>query len=199
MIWRERRVLLIVLGVLLAANTVFFFTYRVQHENRLKDLEVRLDQAKGQLAEAQRSRVAAETQLAGYRQAEKDIRQIYDVEWSTERQRLTAFIGEVMRLGTVSQLVPRSYAFTGTASKGPKGAASAASNAIEVGVAFPVEGTYQQVRQLINLLETSDQFVIIDQIGLSQTNGDRLAVTVRVKTLFRDTSSPPPRVTNQEL
>ena len=36
MIWREKRVLLIVLGVLLAANTVFFFTYRVQYKNRLQ-------------------------------------------------------------------------------------------------------------------------------------------------------------------
>src|SRR5438874_2592741 len=32
MIWREKRILLIVLGLLLAANTVFFFTYRVRYE-----------------------------------------------------------------------------------------------------------------------------------------------------------------------
>lgn len=195
MIWREKRVLLIVLGVLLAANTIFFFTYRVQYESRLRDLEGRLDQAKGQLDEAKRSRVAAEAQLAAYRKADKDIRQIYEVEWSTEKQRLTAFIAEVMRLGTVSQLVPKSYSFTGTAAKGPK---TLTSKAIEVGVAFPVEGTYQQIRRLINLLEISDQFVIIDQISLSSGSGDKLNMTIRVKTLFRDTAAPP-RTPNQDL
>ena len=197
MIWQERRVLLIVLGVLLAVNAIFFFTYRVQYENRLRDLQSRLDQSKAQLEEARRSRVGAESQLAAYRKADSDIRQIYDVEWSTEPQRLTAFIGEIMRLGTVSQLVPKNYSFTGTAMKGPKGPGP---NAIEVGMAFPVEGSYQQVRQLINLLETSDQFVIIDQVGLSSQSGEKLSLTVRVKTLFRDVAAPAAaRRSNQEL
>ncbi len=197
MIWQEKRVILIILGVLLAANAIFFFTYRVQYESRLKDMQSRLDQSKAQLDEARRSRVAAESQLAAYRKAESDIKQIYDVEWSTEPQRLTAFIGEIMRLGTVSQLVPKSYSFTGTNVKGPKGSGP---NAIEVGMAFPVEGSYQQVRQLINLLETSDQFVIIDEVGLSSQSGDRLNLTVRVKTLFRDIAAPQAaRRSNQEL
>lgn len=195
MIWREKRVLLIILGVLLAANTIFFFTYRVQYESRLSDLASRLDQTKAQLQEARHARVAAEAQLAAYRKAQNDIRQIYDVEWSTEPQRLTSFIGEVMRLGAMSKLAPRTYSFTGTATKGPK---STGTNAVEVGVAFPVEGTYEQVRRLINLLEVSDQFVIIDQIGLSSSTGDKLSVTIRVKTLFRD-SAAPPRTSNQEL
>ena len=196
MIWREKRVLLIVLGILLAANTVFFFTYRVQYENRLRELDKRLDQAKGQLDEARRARAGAEQQLAAYRKVEKDIRKIYEVEWSTENQRLTSFIGEVMHLGTVSQLVPRSYSFTGSATKGPK---IPGVNAIEVGVAFPVEGTYQQIRRLINLLELSDQFVIIDQVSLSSGQGENLNMTIRVKTLFRDTAEKGPRQSNQEL
>jgi hypothetical protein len=196
MIWREKRTLLVVLAVLLAANTIFFFTYRVQYENRLRELDSRLEQAKGQLAEARRTRVAAEQQLAGYRKVEKDLRHIYDVEWSTENQRLTRFIGEVMRLGSISQLAPRSYSFTGQA---PKGTKVAGANAIEVGVAFPVEGTYQQIRRLINLLELSDQFVIIDQITLSSGTGENLNMTIRVKTLFRDTAEKGPRQSNQEL
>ncbi|HSP13163.1 MAG TPA: hypothetical protein VLV78_00260 [Thermoanaerobaculia bacterium] len=196
MIWREKRVLLIVLAVLLAANTIFFFTYRVQYENRLRELDSRLDQAKGRLDQARRTRVAAEQQLAAYRKVEKDLRQIYEIEWSTENQRLTSFLGEVMRLGTVSQLVPRSYSFSGSAPKGPK---IPGANAIEVGVNFPVEGTYQQIRRLINLLELSDQFVIIDQVSLSSGQGENLNMTIRVKTLFRDTAAPAPRTSNQEL
>ena len=196
MIWKEKRLLLLVLGVLLAANTIFFFTYRVQYENRLRDLQSRLDQTKAQLDEARSKRVSAENQLAGYRKVQKDINEIYNVEWSTEPQRLISFIREIMRLTGVSQLTPKSYSFSGSPTHGPK---AGGANAIIVGMSFPVEGTYQQVRQLINLLETSDQFVIVDEIGgLSSGNGDKLSVNIHVKTLFRDVSPPQARASNQE-
>ena len=196
MIWREKRLLLIVLGVLLVANTIFFFTYRVQYENRLRALDDQRDTVKAELEAAKRSRLAAEQQLAGYHKVEKDIRQIYDEEWSTQQERLTPFIAEVMREASASQLVPRSYAFTGSQTKGA--AKTQSANAFEVSIAFPVEGTYQQVRTLINRLETSDQFIIIDQITLGSDNGDKLNMTIRVKTLFRG-SPPGGRASNQEL
>jgi len=129
MIWREIRLTLIILGVLLAANTIFFFTYRVQYENRLRSLDDQRDTVKAELEAARHSRVVAEQQLAGYHKVEKDIRQIYDDEWSTQNERLTPFIGEVMRLATSSQLVPRSYSFGGNQTKGV--AKTAAANAVE--------------------------------------------------------------------
>ena len=49
MIWREKRVLLIVLGLLLLANTIFFFTYRVQYVSRLQDLDARQEQTQTKL------------------------------------------------------------------------------------------------------------------------------------------------------
>jgi hypothetical protein len=194
MIWREKRILLVVLGVLLAANTIFFFTYRVRYENRLRALDARLDEKKGQLDEARRARVTAEQQLAAYRKVETDVRQIYDAEWSTQQQRLTPMIREVMRLAAASQLMPKSFSFDRGVAKGEK----AKTNAVQVGVGFSIEGTYQQVRRLINLLELSDQFMIIDRIGLSSESGARLNLTIHVKTLFRDKAAPP-RTSNQEL
>jgi hypothetical protein len=196
MIWREKRLLLIILGVLLAANMIFFFTYRVQYENRLRSLDDQRDTVKGELEAATHARVAAEQQLAAYHKVEKDIRQIYDDEWSTQTERLTPFIGEVMRLATASQLVPRSYSFGGNQTKGV--AKTQSANAVEVSIGFPVEGTYQQIRILLNRLETSDQFIIIDQITLGSENGDKLNMTIRVKTLFRGTAAGP-RASNQEL
>jgi len=183
MIWREKRITLIILAILLAANTIFFFTYRVQYENRLQSLDEQRDRVKSELETATHARVSVEQQLAGYHKVEKDIRQVYDDEWSTQNERLTPFIGEVMRLATISELVPRSYSFTGAPSKGV--AKTAGANAVEVSIGFPVEGTYQQIRRLINLLEVSDQFIIIDQITLGSESGEKLNMTIRVKTLFR--------------
>src|SRR5437764_4800953 len=106
MIWREKRILLIVLGLLFAANTVFFFTYRVRYEERLKDLDERLAQSEARLAQARQTRVTAERRVAAVHRTERDVRDVYDKQWSTESARLTALISEVEHLAAASQLIP---------------------------------------------------------------------------------------------
>jgi len=194
MIWREKRVLLIILGILLVANTIFFFTYRVQYQTRLDGLEQRRSQAETHLADAKAAHAAAEQRYNSYRRIQSDVQTIYEKQWSTEPQRLTALITEVKRLAAASQLIPPSYSFTELQQKGTKGVPEART----VGITFTVQGNYAQVRRLINLLELSRQFVIIDHIGLSSADNQILTVNLSLKTLFRDTGTKEP-VTNQEL
>jgi hypothetical protein len=198
MIWREKRVLLIVLGVLLAANAIFFLTYRVRYASRLQDMDERLAQAEAGLAQARASRVRAEQSYRSYMQVEADVKKIYDEYWATQSERLTAMISEVKRLTVASSLVPSSIGFVRTEVEAQKitrrapGSTAAGRlenvsiGATEVGIQFGVEGTYEQVRRLINLLELSRQFVIIDQIGLATGDGQTLRFNLNVKTLFRD-------------
>ena len=205
MIWREKRVLLIILGLLLLANTVFFFTYRVQYVSRLQDFDTRQEQAQEQLDQAHAARIAAEQQLAAYKKVETDLQVLYNERWSTPMKRLTALIDEVKRLAAASHLQPPSYAFTTTESKPlagtTSGAPSKSSTGITtVGIAFTVQGTYEQVRRLINLLELSDQFVIIDSISLASagTETDKtLTLNIRLKTLFLDLRTNAPAANRQ--
>ena len=197
MIWREKRLLLLVLAVLLAANTIFFFTYRVQYKNRLESLDERRQQAEETLQQARAARAAAEQRYASYKKIQADVQSIYADQWSTEPQRLTALITEVKRLAVASQLVPKSYSFTRVEQK-VKGSGI---DARSVTISFAVQGNYQQVRRLINLLELSRQFVIIDQIGLNSSDNQVLTLNLYLKTLFRDATPPKEGAgaTNQEL
>ena len=195
MIWREKRLLLIILGLLLAANTVFFFTYRVQYQNRLDGLDERLNQVETQLNEARNAHSAAEQRYASYRRIQNDVQTIYDKQWSTEAQRLSALITEVKKLAAASQLIPPSYSFSEQQQK-TKGGVRGARTVV---ITFTVQGNYQQVRRLINLLELSRQFVIIDHISLSSADGQLLTVNLTLKTLFRDTQDETGAGTNQEL
>ncbi|MGZ8867852.1 MAG: GspMb/PilO family protein [Thermoanaerobaculia bacterium] len=202
MIWREKRILLIVLGLLLVANTVFFFTYRVQYKERLDALDFRLDQTKAQLQEARRSRMATEAQVAAYRRIEQDVQQIFNERWATESERFTRLVTEVKRLAMAANLSPATMSYTRTEVKGGRarpGARTTSTGATEVGVNFAVQGTYQQIRRLINMLELSEHFVIIDQIDLSSSDGETLNMNLRIKTLFRDTSVPAGTVSNRQL
>jgi hypothetical protein len=201
MIWREKRVLLIVLGLLLLANTVFFFTYRVQYVSRLQDLDSRQEQAQAQLEQARNARITAEQQLAAYKKVQTDLQVLYNERWSTPAQRLTALIDEVKRLAAASHLQPPAYAFSSSDTKASAAGTRGSIGTTAVGIAFTVQGTYEQMRRLINLLELSDQFVIIDSISLGASNAagaDRvLTLNIRLKTLFRDMRPTAPAANRQ--
>lgn len=204
MIWREKRILLIVLGLLLAANAIFFFTYRVQYQTRLTDLDERLATADQQLAASRASRLMAERQYQSYVQIERDVQAVFDEHWSTEDARLTLMLAEIKRLAGASSLEPRTYAFDRRKVENVASASGrsrkADVGATQVGVSFTVEGTYEQARRLINLLELSQQFVIIDEISLQASAAQALTLSLHVKTLFRDTApAKPVRATNQRL
>lgn len=190
MIWREKRLLLIVLAVLLVANTAFFFTYRVQYQSRLDTLDERLAAAERDRDKARRERVSAEATLGGYKAVERDVQRVFDEYWSTQSTRLTALIIEVKRLALASSMQPTSYSFQQTEAKVEDAARRTRRGenigVTNVGVRFAVDGTYAQVRRLINLLELSDQFVIIDQIALAAREGEKLTLSLHLSTLFRD-------------
>jgi Tfp pilus assembly protein PilO len=195
-IWREKRILLISLGVLLLANALFFLTYRVRYEQRLKNQATRQHQAEARLQEARARRVAAERQFASVRQIQRDIQSIYDDRWSTEKERLTELIVEVQKLVAASGLTPRSYGFNEQLEKKDVGTRS-------VAIVFGVQGTYQQIRRFINLTELSQQFMSIDQLSLASAGADpnQLALNIRIRTLFREAADEvkPPTAPRREL
>jgi hypothetical protein len=188
MIWRERRVLLLVLGLLLAANTIYFFTYRVRYQARLEDREADLTQKQAELDQAHQARLSAERTYQSYRQIEHDVTQVFDEHWSTQTDRFTRLVLEVKRLTQASNMIPTTVGFNSAAVADSDAGKrkKAVIGAHEVSIAFGVSGTYEQVRRLINLLELSRQFVIIDRIALGQREGQTLILDLRLKTLFRD-------------
>lgn len=199
MIWREKRPLLVLLGALLAVNAGFFFTYRVQYQSRLDALDTRLADAERELDKARRERLAAEKALGGYKGVERDVQRVFNEYWSTQSQRLTSLIAEVKRLALAASMQPTAYGFQRTEAKVEDQRRSrrmAGIGVTAVGVRFAVDGSYAQVRRLINLLELSDQFVIIDQIALVTRDGERLTLNLHLTTLFRDEA---PRTTSDRL
>jgi Tfp pilus assembly protein PilO len=183
MIWREKQVLLIILGVLLLANIGFFMTYRVRYQQRLDDLDARVMAAQAKRDAAQARSRGLEGQFAAYQKVQRDIDTVYNEHWATQRERMADLLVEVRKLAAASQLVPKSTAFMEEPSKKEH------ERTTQMGITFGVQGSYQQVRRLINLLELSDQFIIIDQLGLQNavatSDSPVLSLTIRLKTIFR--------------
>lgn len=184
MIWREKRVLLIILGLLLAVNIAFFLTYRVRYQQRVESLNASLDAANVQLEAARKRKAAAQQTLSGYKETTAAIQHIYNNIWSTPQRRLTAMILEIRDLEQRSRMIPRSTTFSQTAEKKEFGTTA-------MSMTFAVQGTYAQVRQLINLLELSNHFVVIDQITLADAANEQLLnLNIGIRTLFHEKPDP---------
>lgn len=182
MIWKERKWLLVGLGVLLAINIVFFVTYRVRYENRINALNSDLAVAKENLKETSEQRKEAQQLLASVDRTRDDLSRVYDQWWSTRPERLAPMIVELQTLARKSGLNPpgRSYNWSEQRSGQTAGAEA-------LTVAFRVEGSYEAIRNLINLIEMSPHFIIIEEIGLvdASDGGKLLGMSLRLKTLFR--------------
>lgn len=182
MIWRERKWLLVGLGVLLVINIVFFVTYRVRYENRINALNNDLEVAREDLRETSDQRREAQQLLASVDRTRDDLARVYDHWWSTRPERLAPMIVELQTLARKSGLNPpgRSYNWSEQQTGQTAGAEA-------LSVAFRVEGTYEAIRNLINLIEMSPHFIIIEEIGLvdASDGGKKLGMSLRLKTLFR--------------
>ena len=201
MIWREKRVWLVVLALALAADVFVFVTYRVQFQKRIDDVNERQKEATLRLSQAQAARLSAQDTYKRYLKVQSDLDALYDTKWGTQDERLIPWINEVKRLAEASQLVPKVLNFTKDEGKDKGSDATTLKGknvaARMVTISYTVEGNYQQVRRLINALELSEQFVIIDTLAVTASgeNSNALTVNLRLKTLFREPvpgGQPPP-------
>lgn len=184
MIWKERKWLLISLGVLLVLNMAFFITYRVRYEKRIEALNADLERSRIELLQAEARRDAAADFLASRDVTVRDLQMVYNEHWATQPQRLAPMIIELQQLARRSGLQPatRSYNWDQVGDR-----ESAIIGARAMTVSFAVTGTYEEVRRLINLIELSSQFVIIDGISFndSSTDDDALGLSLQIRTLFK--------------
>jgi len=140
---------------------------------------VRLAQAKEQLSIAKARRVDYEQQLAAHKTMIETINTVYDTWWSTPEKRLTKLIVEVRTLVEKCGLTVESVTYA-------RGDASEDGGTTTMEITFTVQGSYLQLRQLINLLELSDEFIIVDSVSF---NGDdpsgTIGLNLNLRTLFK--------------
>ena len=128
----------------------------------LEDLGEVRDRLAGMLETAERNRAG--------------VTNLYDDRLATEEARLTSLILEVKRLTRKAGLEPPNLAYGEVKIE--------EFGLVRKSIVFGVGGTYAQIRQLVNLLELSDLFLILDEIRLREADGSRLSIDLRISTLF---------------
>jgi Tfp pilus assembly protein PilO len=178
-IWRQRVWIWLPALLFFLANAVAFSVYRLGYAGQVQSIEADMDSVREQLAPLQQRRAALERRLQRARAAEAAVRQLYDERFSTRSQRLTRVTTEVKTLARKAGLNPKTITYPEQEIED--------YGLVKRSFVFPVEGTYGELRQLINMLELTDSFLTLEAVTLSEDSGGEgpeLRMSLTLSTLF---------------
>lgn len=178
-IWRRRWARWVPALVLSALNLgllVFYFAYlagsagpRATRISRLTEEVARLTERQGAL-DATLQRAESNRRRVG---------EMYAARLGSEAERLTKVISEVRKLARQAGIEPRAVGY-------PK-ESLAEFGLVRQSMVFNVTGSYMALRQFVNLLELSDEFLILEEVRVvdAGSGGQNVRLDLRVSTLFQ--------------
>jgi Tfp pilus assembly protein PilO len=138
-------------------------------------------QVNAQVQQLQRQAKALEKTSGELKQLQANLSALRDQQLGAMRGRLIRFLLDVMRRAQEAGVAPEKISYQVRADE--------KSQLVHFLATYAVRGSYQQVRQLISLLESSPQFILVERLGL---RGDAAAgsldvgVQLTVATYFAD-------------
>lgn len=178
-IWHQRPSRWFVPLAGLVLGLALFAFYQVQLAGRAERTARAVAASREELGRLVEDRGRLEERIAAVESAATALDLFYGDRLATESQRLTRMITEVKDLASRSGLVPQAISY-------PR------ETLEEFGLArrsfvFGVEGTYADLRKLVNFLELSGSFLTLEGVRLGSGGdraGGRLAIDLALSTLF---------------
>ena len=184
-IWRLRLWIWLPALLFFLANAVAFSIYRFGYADRVQSLEADLGEVQEQLQPQSVKRKTLENRLQRAHAAKAAVRQLYDERFATRSQRLTRVTAEVKSLARRAGMNPRSLSYPEQPIE--------EFGLVKRSFNFSVEGTYQEFRQFLNLMELSDSFLTLEAVSLSESGRDQgpeLRMSLQISTLFAQEAGP---------
>jgi len=166
--------------MILGINLILLGLYQTSFASRRTSLENISGRAGLRLEGLRSHHLELERFLVQVDQQKQAINSIYTEHFSTEAERFTQLLRVVRQLSRQAGLAPDSFAY-------PKENLEN-EGLVSRKITFSVEGSYENLRRLINFLELSEQFISLDDVSLSGESGsDRLTIRLSLSTLFEAT------------
>ena len=181
----RRVVYTLVAGVVVNLLVFALFVYPLQSD--VANVEQRTRTAEEALAAAQADYARANGTLTGKDRALKELDTFYGsvlAQDLTGARRLT--FARLAQLAAKSQLDFERRKYEPVVERG--------SNLTRLKVTMELAGSYGDIRDFIHTIESSPEFVVIDDVGLTEgvQSGDSLRLTLQLSTYFRTTEATEP-------
>jgi hypothetical protein len=139
------------------------------------------------LAELVAEREQLEAVAAAAQRNEERLVEFYGQRLGTQGERLTSILSEVRTLARQAGLDPQSYQYPDEAVED--------LGLVERSIVFAVDGSWQELRRFIRLLEQSQSFLVLQEISLSgKSRGEDLRIALTLSTLFVQEGLDPSRL-----
>jgi len=177
-IWRRGLLLWLPALLFFVANLVALLVFQARYAGRAEVSQEELATAERDVENVVERRRELEERLAGIDTTRRQVEEFYAQRLAPESERLTRIIAEVKDLASRSGLQPQAISYPQQVIED--------YGLRQRSLVFQVEGTYADLRKLVNLLEISDSFLTLEQVSLSGQGGAgaRLAIQLRISTLF---------------
>ena len=144
---------------------------------RVTAQEQSLNSAEERLESLRTAREGFELSLDRAEVTRRLIDEIRGQEFETQSRRLTRMMGDIKALTRRANL------------SGPDNIAYSGDVLEEVGllrkeIRFSVIGSYENLRRLINFIELSESFLILEEVRVQESDGGTLKIGVTLSTLF---------------
>lgn len=182
----RRVVYALIAGVVINFLVFAFFVYPLQRD--VANVEQRTRAAEEALAAAQADYARANGTLTGKDRALKELDTFYGsvlAQDLTGARRLT--FARLAQLAAKSRLDFERRKYEPVVERG--------SNLTRLKVTMDLAGSYADIRDFIHEIESSPEFVVIDDVGLMEEgvqNGDSVRLTLQLSTYFRTTETTEP-------
>ena len=174
--WRSRWWWWVLPVVFCLLNGVFLSYHRSTSRSGFRQIQDGLARQERSLEALRESRDRLTRLLETAERNREGVFDLYDRRLATEESRLTELIAEVKRLARQAGLDSPSFSYAAVQIE--------EFGLVKKSIVFRVEGNYPKLRELVNLLELSDHFLILEEIRLRQSDGSRLGIDLQISTLF---------------
>jgi uncharacterized protein YfcZ (UPF0381/DUF406 family) len=175
-VWRQRIWLWLPALIFFALNLVFFSAYRLIYAGQVQLLDQRVARSEAEVADLLSRRDDLQELLDRASFNRQEVVRFYEERFATESQRLTRVINEVKGLARQAGLEPAAISYPEETIQ--------EYGLLKKSFVFSVEGTYLNLRKLVNFLELSDSFLTLERIGLAESGGPNLRIDLMISTLF---------------
>lgn len=178
--WRRHPRLWVPAAVFLVVMLGFLATYRLVLAEEAELGRGMLERREAELTRVRNSRAELENVWERAKGTEEGLANFYAERLATEAQMLTTVIAKVKEMAAQAGLDPAAINYEKDA--------IGRQDLVQRTLIFGVEGTYPQLRRLINFLELSESFLILEEISLRSADdaGGRLGIDLKISTLFAE-------------
>jgi Tfp pilus assembly protein PilO len=158
-------------------NLALALVYQIAYAGRVGALEAAVERREAELAEAQELRLAQQDLLDRADRNRDALGHFYGERLAPESERLTKVIAEVKELARRAGLDPATISY-------PEERLDE-YRLVKKSFVFGVEGSYEELRQFVNLLELSPTLLALEQVTLTEAGqGGVLRINLRLAALF---------------